>query len=188
MNWLFRRTTQPPTKMLLAEFRESAADARTVVTAAWQVVYIFLSAIILGLGFVAAQLLDLPREQHDWWTFGLVLAVGFVGTALASSLILINRRQAWTARITYARMRRIESLLGMAKNIYVNILDHWPPKCDDEYWQGLSPADRQLITRLHEQLPVPWLLGGTVMTWAALLPIVCWAGLALWELSIVVWK
>jgi len=181
-------TQQQPTRsplVLRAEFVQCAEDSRTVVHAAWQVVYIFLSAILLGLALVAAQLISRDTEQHDWLTFGLVLAVGIVGVLMALGLILIQRRQHWLAAITYERMRWIERELGMRKNIYIDMLDHW---CDKERWNSLSPDDQEFLLGLHKVHRRPMFYGGTVIQWVAGLTIFGWLGLVLAELGIAVWN
>ena len=181
--------TQPPAtpspSALRTEFAQCAEDARAVMHVTWQAVYIFLSAIILGLAVVTAQLINRGSADHDWLTFGLVLVLGVVGGAMALGLILIQRRQQWLLAITYERMRQIEWQLGMRKNISIHVLDNWG---DEEQHSRLSPDDQQILIDLLRQHPRPRLYGGTVIRSVAGFTIFGWLGLVLAEFAVALWN
>ena len=173
--------------MLRFEFQQCAEDARAVVARWWQVVYIFLSAIILGLALVASQLVNLAPEEHDWSTLGLIALVGVVGMALACALIGVNRRHTWVLLVTYERMRQIEGILGMRKHMYIDILDHWTDRRESGYWVELPQDDQQFLSDIeqrHRRLRPP-LPGAQIVALVASLTILGWLGLVLWEVGVV---
>jgi len=172
---------------LRTEFVQCAEDARAVVARWWQVVYIFLSAIILGLALVASQLVNLAPEDHDWSTLGLVAIVSVVGTALACALIGVNRRHTWILLVTYERMRQLERILGMRKHMYVDILDHWTDRRKSGYWVELPQDDQQSLSDIEQRYrrlrsPLP---GAQIVVLVTLLTILGWLALVLWELTVV---
>ncbi len=171
---------------LRTEFTQCAEDSRTVVHAVWQVVYIFLSATVVALALVTAQLIERPLENHEWSTFLLLLPVAFAGGALGLAAILINWRQGWLQEVTYARIREIEQDLGMWKNRYMQLLDDWPGRCESADWDALPREKRESLNRLHGDRPN--LRGRIVIRLVALMTVVGWLALVLAELSIVLWN
>jgi len=172
---------------LRTEFVQCAEDARALGARGWQVVYIFLSAIILGLALVASQLVALAPEDHDWSTLGVVTVVSVVGTALAYALIGAKRRLTWVLLVTYERMRQLERILGMRKHMYIDILDHWTDRRKSAYWVELPQDDQQFLSEIeqrHRRLR-PRLLGAQIVVLVAWLSILGWLALVLWEVGVV---
>jgi len=187
------------------EYEQCAEDARAAGERSWQVIYIFLGAIGVAVTVVAAQLdSGRPWQEHDGLTLTLTAVVAIVGSALAWAMKEISRRRAWVQRVIYGRMRAIEWLLGMRKNIYVDMLDHvppdfgrprWRPGSEDEEqfmrdWDALSDTDRWSVAVLHRQLrgDRPEREDLQVVTRLACVIIAAWIVLFLLELGIVIYN
>ncbi len=172
------------------EYEQCAEDARAAGARSWQVIYIFLGAIGVALTVVAAQLAGRPWQEHDGFSLGLAAVAAIVGSALAWAMKEISRRRAWVQRVIYERMRTIEWLLGMRKDIYVDILDRWPPSCADEDWHALAEDERTFLRDLYARLrrDRPRMLDLQVVTWLARLIIALWWLVFLAELVVVAWN
>jgi hypothetical protein len=134
------------------EYAQCAEDARAAGERSWQVIYIFVGAIGVALTIVAGQLAGRPWREHDGLTLLLTAVAAIVGSALTWAMKRIVERRAWVQRVTYARMRSIEWLLGMRKNIYVHTLDDWARAGRSADWEALSGDERWFLVGVRQPL------------------------------------
>ena len=113
-------------QILLKEYEVCNADAAGINARLWQYTAI-LAVIVAALGGFVAQSGRLRNESFDVD----ILGVGIDLATLSLVWPLIFERSHRIRQTVFYRMREIEVLLGMRKNLYVHAADNWK-KLDEE--------------------------------------------------------
>lgn len=132
---LHRQEVQPSVQVLLAEYQACENSVGTNAFQGWQPV-----AIIYGAAFAGAVFLITAEK-------GLATSIATTGAAvLAVALIEGARRTVLraTSSINHAwqRMRDIEWILNMRKNIYLSILADWRHRASNPNWHRLNRQEQ----------------------------------------------
>ncbi len=108
--------------ILLREYEICEQDNVSASANAWTVIGIFSS---IGLGALGAVIYKTIEVNFNWQSLVLILVLGFM------AIIVLHFLESWTKRATFLissnnnRMREIEKILGMSKNMRIWELDGW---------------------------------------------------------------
>ncbi|MCH8814876.1 MAG: hypothetical protein IH957_07215 [Chloroflexi bacterium] len=142
-----RRRSVPSSQDLLKEYESAQLHVSTLSSSVFQ-----STAIVVGGSIAALALLVEAEFSRELAIAVTTLAVGAV---FIIELWLFNWRRHEMVTYNHAtRMRAIERLRGMRKNIYMYLLSKSPDKrrCTDE-WTWLSREERERFPRPYDELP-----------------------------------
>ena len=107
---------------MLKEYEVGQQFANAAHSRQWQITGILL-ILALGGPFGASWLMGMDKISSDVHLV-MVIAVAVFAICLDGLWILAWNRERFYLEITYHRLREIETLLGLRRNLYINILDN----------------------------------------------------------------
>ena len=132
---------------LLAEYSAAQEHVGVINSVQWQSAAIILGGALAGAGLLATL------DVKDWQD-SLVVTIGCGGFALVVALWfqIWNRHNA-AQRGTQTRMREIEKVLGLRRNIYLSILRQRNWGKVPEYLEVLNDDERKKLATHYDALP-----------------------------------
>jgi hypothetical protein len=166
-----------PTKEdLLVEYRECHEDAREFTTRSWQIAGVVLVFGFGGIVLVAA------RTNHTPADVALTGAVGVFASGVIWLWFAIYSRLRLLYLVTYHRIHEIERIVGLKKNLYVDVVDNWK-SLDSPNRIALSDSDIQGLTP-YERLSRRWWIPTVTFSVTALSTggTIAWVAVFTWDL------
>ena len=114
---------------LLVEYQACQQEANAAGSYGWQSGIIFF---VTTLTLAGAVVTGVFRMETTWYRFLLINTLGIFSIASLFAWKMYCNRERFIRRVVYDRMRMIETILGMRKNLYVDFLDH----ATDKNWKS----------------------------------------------------
>lgn len=153
-------------EILLTEYKTCQEDITSLRSHYWVVFGVFIPINTALFGAIVFAVFHSPRYDFmEWVTLAIGLGMSFILYVLFRYL----RRVNFFIWVNQYRMRYIDSELGMAKNILVQIRD----KCEEE----LTADQRNLFLNFYEESSKEYVgnVSHAYMPWVYRLFIVFWA-------------
>jgi len=170
---------------LLDEYAAAVQHINALSASSWQSTSIFLAATLAGT-VIAAQL-----EPDSGGELAIVWVLSAGASILLILWMLMVRRFVYFQAIDQHRLTELEETLGFRRAGYVQIMEHWEDRTDEDLWSQLSESEKDSLEELRARLvrlefPLTGRLGAslgyahtsTLTYWIGVLVALGWIALA----------